>query len=62
MSKDILISKELNCLCSGYLRKETAVLSIALPLVFYGLGHYAVYLKNAHRKKEEILRCEVNER
>ena len=42
--------------CSGYLWKETAVVSIVLPFVYRGLAHLAVHLKNSHRKKEEILR------
>ena len=47
--------KSLNT-CSGYLRKETAVVSIVLPFVYRGLAHFAVHLKNSHQKKEEILR------
>ena len=42
--------------CSGYLRKENAVVSIVLPFAYRGLAHFAVHLKNSHRKKEEILR------
>ena len=41
---------------SGYLRKETAVVSIVLPFVYSGLAHFAVHLKHSHQKKEEILR------
>ena len=43
-------------LCSGYVRKETAVVSIVLPFGNRGLAHFAAHLKNPHRKKEEILR------
>ena len=57
-------------LCSGYLRKETAVVSIVLPFVYSGLAHFADHLKISHRKKgrnsqmdcekkEEILRWTV---
>ena len=45
-----------NDLCSGYLRKETAVVSIVLPFVYRGLAHFVVHLKNSHQKKEKILR------
>ena len=38
-------------LCSAYLRKETAVVSIVLPFVYHGLAHYAVFLRNSHGKK-----------
>ena len=38
-------------LCSGYLRKQTAVVSIVLPFTYDGLTHYAVVLNNSHRKK-----------
>ena len=48
--------------CSGYLRKETAVVSIVLPFVNRGLAHFAVHLKNSHRKKEEILRWTAKKR
>ena len=37
---------------SGYLRKETAVVSIELPFVYRGLAHFAVHLKNSHRKRK----------
>ena len=58
-------------LCSGYLRNETAVVSIVLPFVYSGLAHFAVHLKISHRKKgrnsqmdcekkEEILRWTVH--
>ena len=46
--------------CSGYLRKETV--SIALPFVYHGLAHFAVHLKNSHRKKEEIVRWTAKKR
>ena len=49
-------------LCSGYLRKETAVVSIVLPFVYRGYTHFAVHLKNSHRKKEEILRWIANKK
>ena len=49
-------------LCCGYLRKETAVVSIVLPFVYRGLAHFAVHLKNSHRKKEEILRWTAKKR
>ena len=56
--------------CSGYLWKETAVVSIVLPFVYRGLAHLAVHLKKLSskkmkkfldglRKKEEILRWTV---
>ena len=35
---------------SGYLKKETAVVSIVLPFVYHGVTNYAVFLKNLHRK------------
>ena len=38
---------------SGYLIKETAVVSIALPFVYHEPAHYAVYLKNSHLKKRK---------
>ena len=30
---------------------QSAVVLIALPLIYFGLAHFAVYLKNSHRKK-----------
>ena len=49
-------------LCSGYLRKETAVVSIVLPFLYPGLAHFAVHLKNSNQKKEEILRWTAKKR
>ena len=43
-------------LCSGYVRKETAVVSIVLPFVNRGLAHFAAHLKNFHLKNEKNLR------
>ena len=44
-------SSKANCLCSGYLRKETAVVLIVLPFVYHGLARYAVFLKISRWKK-----------
>ena len=49
-------SESETALCSGYLRKETAVVSLVLPFIYLGLSHFVVHLKNSHRKKEKILR------
>ena len=43
-------------------KKETAVLSIALPFIYHGMAHFAVHLKNSHRKKEDILRWTAKKR
>ena len=41
--------------CSGYLRKETAVVSIVLPFVYRGLAHFVAHLKNSHQKRKKFL-------
>ena len=61
-SKMIIVIKLGFILCSGYLRKETPVISIVLPFVYRGLDHFAVHSKNSHLKKEEILRWTAKKR
>ena len=71
----MIVQKILGVMCehcylrSGFLRKETVVVSIVLPFVYHGLAHYAVFLKNSHRKKginsqmdSEVSEPMVNER
>ena len=48
-------------LCSGYLRKEAAVVSIELPFVYDGLAYYVVYLKISHKKRSKLLDGQLSE-
>ena len=39
--------------CVHFNRNESAVVSIVLPFVCHGLAHFAVHLKNSHRKNKK---------
>ena len=47
--------------CPGYLRKETAVVSIVLPFIYRGLAHFTVHLRISSFFYESLLNGQQSE-
>ena len=51
LNQELLNLRTVALFCSGYLRREPAVVLTVLPFIYHGLALYTVYLKNLYRNK-----------